>query len=318
MILLLLLLTLVTAGCSTTTNYDSRPFFLPEQDATTHGRKSWFDHVVEVDPGRARFKVATAYRAEPPERIAVLPFVDYSTGQYHIDKIPVSFRNRRQRQEWAWTYANRVRRSLTGELAEREFTIVPIPLIDAALQAHGVNDWAKLKAIPPRELGRWLGADTVVYGEVRHYDAYYAFLISAWQVAVDVQMVSTLDGRGLFSASDGRYAVNLSPAIDLMDIGINSVLSMLALRDVMLARAEYEVSREIAIRVPTSPRALTRLQLAADEQGGANEQLADGPARVPAFHPVTIDPPAKARLSQSETGGQHSLILLTAPPHPTN
>jgi hypothetical protein len=317
MILLVLLIAIVTAGCSTATHYDTRPFFLPEQDATTHGRKNWFDHVVEVDPGRARFKVMAAYRAEPPERIAVLPFVDFGTGQYHINKLPVSFRNERKREEWAWTYANRVRRSFTGQLAEREFTIVPIPLVDAALQAHGINDWAKLKMVPPQELGQWLNADTVVYGEVMHYDAYYAFLISAWQVAVDVQMVSTRDGRPLFTGSDGRYAVNLSPAIDLMDIGINSVLSMLQLRDVTLARAEYEVSRELAIRVPVSQRALIRLQVAAEEPGGADEEWAD--SRVaPALHPVAIDPPAGPPQSRIGIIDQRPLMSIATPPHPAN
>ena len=295
MIPLLVLLTIFMAGCSTSANYETRPFFLQEQDVETHGRKNWFDNVVEVDPGRARFEVTPAYYAEPPQRIAVLPFVDFGSGQYRIDKIPVSFRNQTKRQEWAWTYANRVRRSFTGQMAEREFAIVPIPFVDAVLQAHGVDNWAKLKAVPPQQLGRWLGADTVIYGEVMHYDAYYAFLISAWQVAMDVQMVSTHDGDVIFSASDGRYSVNLSPAIDLMDMGINSVLSMLQLRDVTLARAEDEVSREIALRVPTSYRALTRLQIAAEDHDDADWRLANVTAKNQTPQTVTIDPPDKGQ-----------------------
>jgi hypothetical protein len=320
MILLILLLATITAGCSTANHYDTRPFFLQEQDAAKHGRKNWFDHVVEVDPGRARFKVEADYDADPPERIAVLPFVDYGTGQYHVDKIPLSFRNRKERQEWAWTYANRVRRSFTGEIAEREFTIVPIPLVDAALQAHGIDNWAKLKTVPPEVLGRWLGADTVVYGEVLHYDAYYAFLISSWQVAMDVQMVSTRDGHQIFSASDGRYSVNLSPAIDLMDIGINSVLSLLQLRDVTLARAEYEVSREIAIRIPTSYRALTHLQIAAMERNGANKGWVDqGAGIVAASAPARISP-ATPHVWQypSAVGKQRPFTLIADPPNPVN
>lgn len=317
MFLIIVLITIITSGCATATHYDTRPFFLPERNVATHGRKTWFDHLVEFDPGRARVKATDAYSAEPPEVVAVLPFVDYGTGEYRIDKIPVSFRNRRERQEWAWTYANRVRRSFTGQLAEREFMVVPIPLIDTALRAHGVDNWAKLMAVPPRELGQWLGADTVVYGEVMHYDAYYAFLISAWQVAVGVQMYSTHDGRKLFSATDGRYAVNVSPAVDLMDIGINSVLSALELRDVTLARAEYEVSREIAIRVPTSYRALTNLQLTALDRGGADERLADSVAGIPAA-PAAVDSPAGPAQSPKLIGDRKPLRMVSSSPRPAN
>src|SRR6266478_346294 len=50
---------LLLAGCSTaSTAYESRPFFLNEEQVATHGRKAWYDHIVEVDPGGAEFTVA--------------------------------------------------------------------------------------------------------------------------------------------------------------------------------------------------------------------------------------------------------------------
>ena len=266
MIILLLVLTLI-AGCSTTaTNYDVRPFFLPEQDLALHGRKTWFDHLVEFDPGNAHLVITADYDANAPERIAVLPFVDHDSAQYRVDKIPITRRTDRQQQEWAWTYANRLRRSVTGQLAEREFTIAPLPAVDVVLQDHGINSWKKLMAVPPQELGHWLGVDTIVYGEVLHYDAYYALLVSAWEVGVRVQLVSTHDGRRLFESSDNRYAVDMQSAFDMVDFGVNSGLSLLELRDVTLARAEDEVSREIVLRVPVSHKALTDLQMAARER----------------------------------------------------
>jgi hypothetical protein len=48
-----------------------------------------------------------------------------------------------------------------------------------------------------------------------------------------------------------------------VDIGLNSALSLLELRDVTLARAEDEVSREIALRVPVADKAMADLQMAA-------------------------------------------------------
>lgn len=282
MITLILALTLM-AGCSTTAaNYDTRPFFQPEQDVAFHGRKTWFDHLVEFDPGKARLKVAADYQANAPERIAVLPFVDHSNAQYQVNKIALTHRTGALQDEWAWTYANRLRRSITGQLAEREFTLIPLPEIDIALQDHGIDNWKKLMAVPPQQLGQWLGADTVVYGEVLHYDAYYALLVSAWNVGVKIQLVSTRDGRQLFESSDNRYAVDLQPAFDMMDFGVNSVLSSLELRDVTLARAEDEVSREIAHRVPVSYKALAALQMAARarEGEGSVEARSEQPAHL--------------------------------------
>ena len=60
------------AGCSTASiEYKSRPFFLTEEEVATHGRKSWYDRIVELDPGGAEFTVAADYQQRPPKKIAV-------------------------------------------------------------------------------------------------------------------------------------------------------------------------------------------------------------------------------------------------------
>jgi hypothetical protein len=256
-------LALFVAGCASA-QYETRPFFLPEKDIESHGRKTWLDHLVEVDPGRVNFHVASNYQQDPPQRIAVLPFTDHGKGNFILNKIPLSlYRSKQDRQQWAWTYAQRLRRATTGELAEREFIVVPLPMIDAALAAHGITDESRLDALPPQELGQWLGVDTVVYGDVHHYEAYYAFLVSAYQVDAHLKMVSTRDGHEIFSGGDDRYSVDLRPAFDVMDIAINSGLSLLELRDVTLARAEEEVAREMTLRLPVAQRNLDELQIEA-------------------------------------------------------
>jgi hypothetical protein len=81
-----------------------------------------------------------------------------------------------------------------------------------------------------------------------------------------VRMVSTRDGQELYRANGSRYSVDLRPAFDLMDIAINSGLSLLELRDVVLARAEGEDAREIALRIPRSERLRSQIELARDNQ----------------------------------------------------
>jgi hypothetical protein len=75
--------------------------------------------------------------------------------------------------------------------------------------------------------------------------------------------------------------------------------SSLELRDVTLARAEDEVSREIAHRVPVSYKALTDLQMAARarEGGGSVEARSEQPANlVPAAAFAAAESPLDPKL----------------------
>ena len=269
----LVVIALACTSCAPV-HFEKRPFFLQEQGLETHGRKTLFDRMVEIDPGKTRFQVAADYQQDPPRRIAVLPFVDHGSANFVVNKIPLSARNEKERAQWAWTYANRLRRALTGYLAQREFTVVNLYTIDTVLADKGIENWERLQTVSPQELGRWLGADTVVYGEVVHYEAYYALLVANGQVGVRIRMVSTQDGHERFAAAGNRYAVDFRPAFTLIDVGINSALTLFQLRDVTLARAEEEISREIVLRLPRAERNVNTLiaDARANRSGRAEEQ----------------------------------------------
>jgi hypothetical protein len=261
---------LMLAGCSSTsTQYRTRPFFLPEEGAETHGRKAWYDRIVEVDPGGAKFTVAADYEQAPPKKIAVLPFTDLGNGSFVVDKIPILRRSDQERARWGWSHGNRLRRAFAGDVATREFTLVPLLAVDAVLAERGIADYDELNALSPLEIGRWLNADAIVYGEVVNYEAYYGFLVAAWRVTARVKMVSARDGHELFSCEDTRYSTNVTPAFDPIDIAINSALNVLELRDITLARAEYEVGREIVMRLPVADRNVADFKTEASEGEGA-------------------------------------------------
>jgi hypothetical protein len=274
---------IVISGCSNTTSqYQTRPFFLFEEDTATHGRKSWFDRLIETDPGSTDYHIAADYQQRPPKRIAVLPFVDHNNGEYTVDKVSLSFRTSEEElNRSAWTHANRVRRSVSGEIGGREFEMVPLVAIDAVLADRNIDDWNKLMSVEPEQLGRWLDADAIVYGEILDYEAYYAGLIALWRVSARVRMVSTRDGHEVFTADSHRYSVVLSPAIDPIDICINSVGNAIELRDIRLARAEYEVGREIVMRLPTARDNILQLRKTAVEKERRLEEEGAGPAGPP-------------------------------------
>ena len=265
------------SGCAAKTDRTDRPFFRNEYGLETHGKKNWFDHLVELDPGSIKTTVAPDYDQVAPQKVAVLPFGDHGRANFTLDKIPLTFRSKEKVADWAWTDANRMRRAVSGYMAPREFQEANLIQVDEVLQEHGIDTEKKLLAVPPETLGKWLGVDAVVYGDVTHYEAYYAFLVSAWQVGADVKMVSTHDGKELFTASGSRYSVDFMPAFDPMDIAINSGLTLLELRDVTLARAEEEAAREIVLRIPRSEKLRSALiEQAHERQVGLELSSAGG------------------------------------------
>jgi hypothetical protein len=256
----------------------SRPerFFLPEQRNLRHGRKTILDRMIETDPETFPMRVAQQYYENPPSTVAVLPFLYTGSGNLQVDKlIPVTFHLAPEREKWRWTVGNRVRRTFTAYLAQREFEIAPLPKIDAALKAHGITTYQQLMRVPPEQLGRWLHVDAVVYGDVTRYEGYYVFLVGGWTVGLRMRMVSTADGQELIGAEGGRWAMVLQPALTLTDILIDSGLNLFeSLRDIRIIRAEEETCREITLRIPEVPRHIDSLQSTAvhDQAGGLKLQ----------------------------------------------
>jgi len=246
-------------GCASN-GYESRPFFQHEYAAESHGQKNILDRIVETDPGGFKVETSPQYLKDPPERIAVLPFADIGSANFVVDKIALTHRSKIERANWAWTDSQRLRRSLDGYLAQREFIVSPLDGVDAVLRARGIDTPAKLYQTPPEELGRLLGVDAIVYGTVTHYEAYYLLLVAGWQVSIEVSMVSTHGGENLVVAAGSRYAVSIMPALSVQDIVINSAENVLQLRDIILSRAEEETCREIVHRVPVSQELKARIE----------------------------------------------------------
>ena len=250
--LLVLAFTILIGGCAAANQHEQRPFFLHEHDLQSHGRKTLLDRLVELDPGAFRVDVTPNYLQNPPLRIALLPFSDDGSANFVVNKIPLTFRSRNERYDWAWTHAQRLRHAMQGYLAEREFLVANLYGVDAVIQDQGISNMAELQQVSVEDLGDWLDVDAVMYGRVVHYDAYYFALVAAWQVGIEVRLVSTHDGKTLIRASGSRWAVSFLPAMDPQDIAINAAQNLLQLRDINLARAEEEACREVVKRIPQS------------------------------------------------------------------
>jgi hypothetical protein len=284
-------------GCANQ-NYETRPFYQQQIGTEWHGKKTLFDRVIETDPGGLNVEMAGDYEEHAPATIAILPFTDRGSAQYTVDKIPLSFRNREERDQWAWTDSERLRKAFVAYFSEREFTVVNPIAVDAVLKSRGINNEEELEQVSVLKLGEWLHCDAVMYGTVESYDAYYLALISGYIVGVDARMVSTHDGETLMRGQGSRWSMNVMPALDMEDIVINSAESLLQLRDVELARAEEEVARELVIRIP--PSQTLQANIATDairrarEAEDADEEAMNSHAPVPAASDPYVAPPPSA------------------------
>lgn len=285
------------AGCASANHYEQRPFFQHEYDLESHGRKTWLDHLVEFDPGGFDVDVKPEFVRDPPARIAVLPFTDEGSANFVVDKIPLTYRSRKQRFNWSWTDAQRLRRAMQGYLSQREFLLANLYGVDAVIQDRGIENMRQLQKVPARDLGDWLDVDAVMYGTVEHYEAYYLGLVAAWQVGIKVTLVSTHNGATLIDATGSRWAVNVLPALTVQDIAINSAENILQLRDINLARAEEEACREVVKRIPPSDQLITEMAEHAREHEIRVEARREGlesnqapPGQSPEPYPVILDP----------------------------
>src|SRR5260370_16883898 len=112
---------------------------------------------------------APVYMQTAPLRIALLPFTDDGSANFVVDKIPLTFRSRKQRYNWAWTDAQRLRRAMQGYLAQREFLLANLYGVDAVIEDHGINNMAALERLSPRHPPSWLAVATLPSDTLLHY-----------------------------------------------------------------------------------------------------------------------------------------------------
>lgn len=170
---------LAAASCSSEVP-TRETFFRTEYGLDTHGRKTPFDHLVELDPGVIDTRLSPDYESVAPAHIAVLPFESKDSAQFMVNKIPMTRRSPKDHAEWARTNSNRLRRAIDRYLSSREFLVENLIQVDQIMKENQIDSEMSLAQVSPQMLGQMLGVDAVVYGELIHYEAYYTALVAAY------------------------------------------------------------------------------------------------------------------------------------------
>jgi len=163
-----------------------------------------------------------------PKRICVLPFADKA-------KVP--------------GITNQVRQSFAGHLSIKHFADTELYDIDSRLETLG-SGWQTTSA---QDLGRTLGCNALVYGEVTRANRLYLALYSQLTLEGGIHLVDTETGQTLVKET---YATKFrSAGFPLSPLAIipDALKNLNNLSDAQMIRAVDDLGRNLASKVPDLP-----------------------------------------------------------------
>jgi hypothetical protein len=110
------------------------------------------------------------YRAHPPRSILVLPPLNESTAV-----------------EGTYSYLSTV----TQPLAELGYYVFPVAVIDQYLKANGLPSAGEMQQIPLDKVAEIIGADAVLYLDLKQYGSKFEVISSNAVVTVSARLVDT-------------------------------------------------------------------------------------------------------------------------------
>ena len=175
------------------------------------------------------YKVDPYMKDHIPRSVAILPFVDQSKSKEGFDV---------------------VRRGFYNHFSSLPFTDMEIYRIDSLLAKAGLTDPAAIRKTSPQELGRILGVDAVVFGEISNFDKLFLVIYSQVSVGAEIKMYDTKTGNFLWSGKhtarkhEGGIATN---PVGIVAVVIATALNM---RDIQLLRANDDLFRDMVKTIP--------------------------------------------------------------------
>ncbi len=163
-----------------------------------------------------------------PKRLCVLPFVDQTETP---------------------GLAKQVRQSVAGHLSIKYFTDVELSDVNEQLSKLG-EGW---RNFPPQQVGKAVGCDALLYGEVTEASRLYLALYSQLTVAAGIQLVDVTTGQTLAQES---YATKFrSGGVPLSPLAIvpDAVKTLSNLSETQMTRAIDDLGRNLAEKIPDLP-----------------------------------------------------------------
>ncbi|MCK9392499.1 MAG: DUF799 family lipoprotein, partial [Syntrophales bacterium] len=176
-----------------------------------------------------KYKVYPAMENAKPRTVAVLPFTDVSSSQQG---------------------AQAVRRGFYNHFSSLTFRDMELWRVDDLLKKAGLTDAAIINQTPAKDLGKILGTDAIVYGEISNFDKLFAVLYSQVSVGAKLRMYDARTGELLWT---GDHVVRIHEGgISTNPIGLVATIIATAMnvRDIQLLRACDDLFRGMVLTIP--------------------------------------------------------------------
>ncbi len=179
----------------------------------------------------ADFTVSDLLKKSPPKKVAILPFI-----------------NRTKKKE----ASKLLRRSFFNHFSSLHYKDQELFLTDQIFLEKGVVVEEKMTAQEAVRLGKVLGVDAVIRGEITDYDRLYAVVYSNVSVGMECQMFSTKDGSILWEAKHVVRHHGMGFSIDPISVAITALKNVWQIRDSKFIVLADKLARELVKTIPDS------------------------------------------------------------------
>jgi hypothetical protein len=175
------------------------------------------------------YKIDPYMKDHVPKSVAVMPFVDLSKSKEGFDTI---------------------RRGFYNHFSSLPFKDMELHVIDNLLRKAGLTAPEVISKTSPQELGRILGVDAVVFGEISNFDKLFLVMYSQVSVGAEIKMYDTKTGNFLWS---GKNVVRKHEGgVSTNPIGLIAtvIATSMNVRDIQLLRANDDLFRDMVKTIP--------------------------------------------------------------------
>lgn len=95
------------------------------------------------------------------------------------------------------------------KLSQKRYNLLPLEQVDSTLKELGVDSGNQVELYSSQKYAEVLGADTLIYGNVREYNTKYLIFYASVTVSLEFRMVDAASGKILWKAGDKEFDTNL-------------------------------------------------------------------------------------------------------------
>ncbi len=203
--------------------------FLIGCSCTLETKKTAISSQIESLPD-GEYEISEELMRNPPRSVAVLPFLNTTDSDQEFEV---------------------VRRTFYNHFSSLRYVDLELYQVDARLKEVELIDAKAAAQASPQELGKILGTDAMIYGEVTHYDRIYAGLYSQVAVGAKLQMMDAKTGKLLWKgehiARKHQGGVFTSP-VGLILTAISTATNV---REIELFRTSDDLFRTMVQAIPS-------------------------------------------------------------------